>query len=819
MKGRRFLALRFLLYSVILIITLLIITSSYVYINREKLVNSFLLELKEQVGLDMRYSNFRLNLKDFFPFAAFSFYDFELKHVNSAGIENQLSANKLNLTINTLDLIRGKYTIRNCIVETGLCSVDIGIIDSLINEFSSQDQSYEKTSTSLTINKFQLKNFSLMLNNKIKLNVINSLIWMNLNDNNFSISMKSDLENFIYNDKRLINGKFRIAGQLDGNESTLKTNSIRVEYKTLDMDLHGTYSKKTGDVSFNFISNNFNINDMWDYIPKIDDLKVTSGKTSFNGFCSFNAESNIFKVIQINHSTKAKIIYKSTPINIIELTGSSNLTNNLKNHYSEISSLKLKQEKSSANLKIKIKGINNPILLVEGQINIDNNKVNYLEKSLSLNAVGSIKTLVSVHNSNQLSKRDIIFHKINGQVKYNIGKIEGVDRLSEIEGGALLGNNLQINATAKFDDKPFDIRVTQNNFLKLINSKVSITPNILVNAEFLDVDYLLDISDEFIGNDSSKNEDQYSIELNSKELRFFDYDFNRVNASISYKNELIEIHSFEGNGFQGKISGRLKNKGNFYYIESSFNKINISELFKHYNNFSQSLVTSRNINGDLSGKAFLNFETDTNGDIKTPSIKLDSDILIQNGKLIGMNKIKKLSKWLKLNEVKSIDFETIQNKIEIKDQNLKIPKMDILSNVINLQLSGEHHFNNTYTYWMRINLSKIIAQRLLSLNFYDDQENTSDGAINLYLKLYGNSEDYEVKMDKKASFEKIKGNFEIEGIILKDLLLQEFKQIGKKDSLPKIIPGDTANKRNSTFTIEWDEYDSLNIENNLGNDI
>ena len=181
MKGRIFLALRFLLYSGILIITLLIITSSYVYINREKLVNSFLLELKEQVGLDMRYSNFSLNLKDFFPFAAFSFNDFELKHVNSAGIENQLSANKLNLTINTLDLVRGKYTIRNCIVETGFCSVDIEIIDSLINEFSSQDQSYEKTSTSLTINKFQLKNFSLVLNNKTKLNVINSLIWMNLN--------------------------------------------------------------------------------------------------------------------------------------------------------------------------------------------------------------------------------------------------------------------------------------------------------------------------------------------------------------------------------------------------------------------------------------------------------------------------------------------------------------------------------------------------------------------------------------------------------------------------------------------------------------
>lgn len=813
MKRRGFLALRFLLFSVLLTITLIIITSSYIYINREKLINSFLQELKEQVGIDMRYSNFSLNLTDFFPFAAFSLNDFELNLENRGGIENKLSADRVNLTINTLDIIRGRYSIRNCIVESGFCSVDFESLDSLINEFSSQNQSNEKTATSITINKFQLKNFSLLINNRIKLNVINSLLWMNIENNDFNISIKSDLENFVYNNDLLINGNFKIEGKIEGNESILKTSDIRFVYKSLDMYLNGTFSKRYGDVSLNFISNNFNINDIDDLIPKFDSLKIIDGKTKLKGYISFNGALNSFKVIQINHSTKARIIYKNSTINILELTGNSQLTNNLKNHFSEISSLKLRQDKSSASLKIKIKGINNPILLVDGQIYIDNNKVKYLEKSLSLKAEGSFKTLISVQNSNKMSNRDIIFHKINGKVKYNIGKIEGFDRLSDIEGEALLGNNMQINTTAKFDDKPLDIRVTQNNFIKLINSNVSITPKIQVNAEYLDVDYLLELSDEIMGNDSSKNENEYSINLISNELRFFNYNFSRVNASISYNNDLFEIHSFEGVGFQGKISGRLKNWGNNYYIESSFDKINISELFKHYNNFNQSFVTSINIKGDLSGKSFLNFETDIKGDIKTSSIKLDSDILIQNGKLVGMNKIKKLSRWLRLNEVKSIDFETIKNKVEIKDQCLKIPKMDIISNVINLQLSGEHNFNNTYSYWMRINLSKILAQRLLNSSFYDDQINTSEGAINLYLKLYGNSEDYEIKMDKKASFEKIKGNFESEGIILKDLLLQEFKQLGKKDSLPKLNIGDTANKRNPKFTIEWDEYDSLNVEN------
>lgn len=817
MKRQGYLVLRIFLYAIIFLVALTIFASSYIYINRDKLIASFLIELKNQVGLDMRYSKLNLNPKDFFPFAAFTFNDFELKYTCKDGIENRLQAKKVNLTINTLDLIRGKYNIRNCIIETGQCIVNLDCINSLIKEYSSQNQSAEKTATNISIDKFQLKDYNLYLNNKLELKIINSLILIKINGNMFS-SINCDIENIVYDGTVLVRDQIRVESKISGNESTFDINSLIVGYKSIEMDFDGTYSKNSGDVFLNFSSNTFDIIDLSDYFSSKDFIKISNGKTKLSGFCAYNMKSNIFKSIDFSHSTKAKIKYEKNTINISELSGNTKLTNNLKNHFSEINTLKLSVDKTSADLKIKIKGIYNPVLLVEGQININQSKVCYSDKSISVRADGSFKTLLSFCNKKQSSNGNVIIHQIRGDVKYDIGMIDGIDMFRNIEGSASLGKHLQINATASFDNKPMEITVLQTDLVKLINGEIPISPKINIKAEYLDIDYLLEVSDEIIGQNSSKSENQYSIKLNSNNLRFFNYNFSKVNATIYYKNDFFEIQSFRGNGFDGQIGGILKNIGDTYYIETDFEKINISELFKHYNNFNQSLVTSRNINGNLSGKAFLNFEIDTNGDIKTPSIKLDSDILIQNGKLIGMNKIKKLSKWLKLNEVKSIDFETIQNKIEIKDQNLKIPKMDILSNVINLQLSGEHKFNNTYSYWMRINLSKIIAQRLLSLNYYDDQVNTSEGAINLYLKLNGNSEDYEIKMDKKGSFEKIKGNFESEGIMFKDLLLQEFKQIGKKDSLPKTNTGDTANKRNPTFTIEWDEYDSLNIENNFSND-
>jgi hypothetical protein len=196
-----------------------------------------------------------------------------------------------------------------------------------------------------------------------------------------------------------------------------------------------------------------------------------------------------------------------------------------------------------------------------------------------------------------------------------------------------------------------------------------------------------------------------------------------------------------------------------------------------------------------------------------PSIKMESDITISNGKLTGMNKIEKLSKWLKLDQVKSIEFKTLRNKIEISDGCVKIPKMDVLSNVVNMQLSGEHYFSGNFTYWMKINFSQVLSRRFLNSSATNDNEHATDGSINLYLKLFGDKNNYEVKLDKKSSFENIRGNIQAEGKALKEIFREEFNQITKKDTLLKSNK-DSSMSNQTKFNIEWDEYDTLNLDNN-----
>jgi len=403
---------------------------------------------------------------------------------------------------------------------------------------------------------------------------------------------------------------------------------------------------------------------------------------------------------------------------------------------------------------------------------------------------------------------------VSGLINFNIEAIEGIDKITDVKGTVDFKDDITIKSTGNVNTKPFKLNIYQNNFISVLNNKISLNPEILVDAEEIDVSYITEIISSTPETKETKpNNNTYRVKVDTKNLKYMNYTFQDVRCGMLFTNNTFEIQNFTGHGFDGTLSGTMLNSENKYFIKTDFQGMDISKLFNHYDNFKQTIVTHNNISGNLSGSAILNFTTNNKGEIDMPSIKMESDITISNGKLMGMNKIEKLSKWLKLDQVKSIDFKTLKNKIEISEGCVKIPKMDVLSNVVNMQLSGEHYFAGNFTYWMKVNFSQVLSRRFLNSSVTNDNEHATDGSINLYLKLFGDNNNYEVKLDKKSSFENIRGNIQAEGKTLKEIFREEFNQITKKDTILKANK-DSSLSNKTKFNIEWDEYDTLNVDNN-----
>ena len=81
-------------------------------------------------------------------------------------------------------------------------------------------------------------------------------------------------------------------------------------------------------------------------------------------------------------------------------------------------------------------------------------------------------------------------------------------------------------------------------------------------------------------------------------------------------------------------------------------------------------------------------------EIDLEKLSAEVDLKIENGELNNVESMKSLSRFIDLKELENIRFETLKNKLEIKNKKISMPKMEILSSALNLTAYGTHTFNN-----------------------------------------------------------------------------------------------------------------------------
>ncbi|MEO6168656.1 MAG: AsmA-like C-terminal region-containing protein, partial [Chitinophagales bacterium] len=152
-----------------------------------------------------------------------------------------------------------------------------------------------------------------------------------------------------------------------------------------------------------------------------------------------------------------------------------------------------------------------------------------------------------------------------------------------------------------------------------------------------------------------------------------------------------------------------------------------------------------------------------------------ADVIVDNGELNNFDPMKALAKFVKISELQNIRFSKLQNQVEIKNQKIYIPQMQIYTNALNVQLSGTHSFQNIIDYKIQINLLKLLTSKFEKSSGYAvESDKTTEGFLNLYLTMTGPADNPVIKYDKKAVKEKIAADLKKEKNELKKVLDKEF---------------------------------------------
>ena len=223
--------------------------------------------------------------------------------------------------------------------------------------------------------------------------------------------------------------------------------------------------------------------------------------------------------------------------------------------------------------------------------------------------------------------------------------------------------------------------------------------------------------------------------------------FYQLRGDLSVNNKhLVELKKFSFNGAGGSIDIRgtldavnpeLINVNNQIIV----NQINIGNLDIPFQYEGKSISLGEHFSGLLDAQIKTRYQMSPDLTIDLEKTTATIKAILQKGRITDFPPFKELSVVLGTKDLNNVRFDKLVNTLEIKNNRLFIPRMNIASTLANMFFSGSQGFDNTLDYTIEIPFSMILgsaANAILSRERDEDDpedEIQSDMAF-LYVSYY-----------------------------------------------------------------------------------
>lgn len=282
-------------------------------------------------------------------------------------------------------------------------------------------------------------------------------------------------------------------------------------------------------------------------------------------------------------------------------------------------------------------------------------------------------------------------------------------------------------------------------------------------------------------NTSSSTSRDISIRVNTSvdRINYKDFSATSVTGDISMQNNRVDVSDLRFKALGGHVSTTLSYapsaKGFLLSLDGNLKNIDMSRTLSEWNNFGQRSITSEN----LEGIASANLEADiylTEGyDILKNKLRVEADIQVTGGKLIQFEPLLAMSRFIDVDELNHVKFDTLRNQLSIRNNKLFIPRMTVASSILNVDVFGEHGFDQEMDYHVNLLLNDLIRRKAKKQRTFDGHEILDEkGKTRLFLWIRGRPGDLKVGYDKKEVRKKINADLKKEGQTIKKLFRDEF---------------------------------------------
>ncbi len=292
-------------------------------------------------------------------------------------------------------------------------------------------------------------------------------------------------------------------------------------------------------------------------------------------------------------------------------------------------------------------------------------------------------------------------------------------------------------------------------------------------------------------------------------LSFRKFQAWQVNGKLTLSDKVLSGNAISFKAFEGylQLNGRMDaSRGDSLLIacDATLKNLDVTEMFTQLGNFGQEVMQDKNVKGKLTASVQFASVWSKSLHCNFNKVYAKSKLTIDKGELNDFQPMLALSRYLKGADLQKIKFETLQNEIEISNQLINIPTMEIRSSVMDLTMSGTHSFSNMVDYKLQLYLSQILGKKVRDRNTeFGTIEDDGLGRMKLFLTMKGPVADPKITYDRKGIEQKIATDIKREKQDLKSILNKEFGWFKKDSTVTKKV--DNQSKKQEELELELEE--------------
>ena len=810
-----------LLYSLLGLVSLLLFLIGFVWLQQDSIKQYAIKQLNEQLSAPVSVSSIDITFIEQFPRVSLLLNNVVIRDP-LRNKRNLLEARRLFFAFNLNDILTKQYNIKLIEIDSGHCHL-------FINEKGKPNYAIFKETTSgsddifLSLNHISLRSLNIVYENPeskqyYDIDAQSLLLSGNFRGKKESLSAAGELSvNKIIAGIQLLKNKnitVDIALSIDESQSLYSLSKGNIRLGTLALQCTGSIVNKKPNtrVDLSFTAGKLSITDLLELLPgninkTFADYK-SEGKIFFNG--KINGELSAKKQPHININfgiENGTLTATKQHISITHINCKGEFTNGNKQQLQtstlSIPNLQFKLGSGQMEGSLNMSNFENPYinLALKGSSTLTD-IIRFTQSGWIEKADGNILFDIVINgNLNQLKNRQgFLDSETRGHITLNANNVvftKGNKTIERIETDfSLAGKDLTINHfKASIDKSDIVMSGTLENIVPyLLSEKQPLIANITYKSDYINLEHLVMPIPAPPVSASGSNfalPELISVRANIAiaQLVFHQFQANKISGSINWKGKKIETQGIELETIKGKIllKGIVENAadGNFNVrTRIDCKQTDMYELFRQCNNFGQTAITDKHIRGTLNATIDMSGEWNAKLACNLNKLYASGDIHITNGQLLNYEPLDALSKYVSVDDLRNLKFAELKNRIEISNNTIRIPSMDMLNNAMNLNISGTHTFDNFMDYHLRIKLSELLSKKRKAQTNEFNEEETTEG-IFLYLSMKGPADNLKFSYDKKGAREQLKENLKKESeaaktIWKKELGIQKDESIKEK---------------------------------------